>query len=110
MRRVLLPCGLLALAVDRASRRREDDASIGRTCRLQNANGADDVDVRVERRTLHRGPYVSLCREMEDHLGPEPSGELLERLVTDVELVQLCLRGQVLTRSARKIVHDVDFG
>ncbi len=110
MRRVFLACGLLALAVDRAAGRAEYDASAGRTRRFQDANGADNVDVRVEGRTLHRCPYVSLCREMEDHLGPEPAGKLLERLVTDVELVQLYPRRQVLTRSARKIVHDVDFG
>lgn len=63
---------------------------------------------RFERGTLDRCPDVGLRGEMEDELRPQLPGQLLEGLVADVELVELCPRGEVLAGACAEVVHDVD--
>ena len=96
---VVLAGGPLALAVDRASARGEDDASPGRARRLEHPHRPDDVDVGVEGGPLDRRPDVGLRREVEDDLRPDPRSELLQRLVADVELLELGRRREVVPRA-----------
>jgi dTMP kinase len=59
----------VALAVDRAAGRGEDDLRAGLARRLQHAHGPEHVDLRVEVRPAHRGLDVGLGGEVEDDLG-----------------------------------------
>ena len=61
--------GAVALAVDRAARRGEDDPSPGPQGRLGDLDGADDVHFRVVRRPSHRCLDVGLGGEMKDDVG-----------------------------------------
>ena len=109
LRLIVLARGTLALAVERAPARGEDEAGIGRARCLEHAHGAHDVDVRVEQRALDRGSDIRLRREVEDDPRSQPSDELLERLVADIDLVELGGGGEILGRAGRQVVHDVDF-
>ena len=60
----------VALAVDRAARRREDDLRAVPARRLEDAHRADDVDVGVVVGPLDRDAHVRLGGEVEDDLRP----------------------------------------
>ena len=59
----------LALAVDRSAGRREDNPGTPGACRLEHADRADEVDVRVEREPLHGGTDVRMRREIKTTSG-----------------------------------------
>ena len=108
LRFVVFARGPLALAVDRASARCEDDASFGSARRLKHPHRADHVDVRVESGTLDRRPDIGLRRAVEDDFRSHPGSDLLEGLVADVELVQRRGRGEVSPRPGGEVVDDVN--
>jgi hypothetical protein len=97
----------LALAVNRAAGRGENDPGAYRARRLEHADRAHDVDVRVEHGPLDGGADIRLRRQMEDDLRPKSGSELPEHLVADVELVQRDSVGDVLAASAREVVDHV---
>ena len=104
---VILRGGLVALAVDRAAARGEDDARPGCAGRLEDVHRADDVDLGVEHRPLDRGADVGLGGEMQDDVRPQLGSERLDGGIADVELVELGAGGEVLARAGREVVDDV---
>ena len=104
---MLLRRGLVALAVDRAAARGEDDARSGCASRLEDVHRADDVDLGVEDGPLDRGADVGLGGEMQDDVRPKLGSERLDGRIADVELVELGAGGEVVARAGREVVDDV---
>ena len=84
----------VALPVDRPARRAEDDLRAVRAGRLQHADGADDVHVRVIVGTLDRCADVGLRRQVEADLGLD--------LVEDGRGVRPGCRPRAASRRARR--------
>ena len=104
---VILRRGLVALAVDRAAARGEDEPRPGGASGFEDAHRPDDVDLGVEDGPLDRRADVGLGGEMEDDVGPELSAERFDGGVADVELVELGAGGEVVARAGGEVVDDV---
>ena len=104
--RVVLPRRTFALPVDRAARGAEDHLRAMGTRRLEHAQRAEHVHLGVELGLLDGRADIRLCCQVSHDLGPDSIEEGTERL-TDVVLVQLRRRVQVLAAARREAVHDV---
>ena len=101
--RRVLGRGAVALAVDRAARRREDDLRAGAPRRLEHLDGADDVDGRVVVGPRDRGHHVGLRGEVEDDVR---RAEV--EAVADVPLDERGGGVQVLALAGREVVDRDD--
>src|SRR5204862_1667417 len=106
--RVVLRGRAVALAVDRAARRAEDELAAVLARRLEHPDRADDVDGCIEIGPLDRHAHVDLRAEVEAHVGPHLR-EQRSGSGADVAHVQLCVAPrQVLALAARQVVEHVD--
>jgi len=98
---------VVALAVDRASRRAEHDLRAVSARGLEHAHGSQHVHLGVVHRLLDRDAHVRLRREMENRLGPKVVDEIVERLA-DVVHVERRLGGHVLALPVGEGIQDDD--
>src|SRR5581483_5753601 len=96
----------VALAVDGAAGRREDDARAVPARGLEDAHRPEHVHVRVERRLLDRHADVGLRGEVEDELGPRVVEHRVG--VADVRDVQGRGARDALAAAPREVVEHVD--
>src|SRR5947207_6091401 len=96
----------VALPVDRAARRAEDDLAAVLARRLEHPQRADNVDVGVEIGTLDRHAHVDLRRKVEADVGLDLR-EQRGRVGADVAGVQRGAVRDVLALAAGEIVEHV---
>ena len=99
--------GLVALAVDRAAGRAEDDLGAVAACRLEDVDRPEDVHGGILVGTFDCDPDVRLGGEVEDRLGPHAVEDVVERLA-NVVLDEVRARGDVLALARHERVHDDD--
>ena len=104
---MILRGGLVALAIDRAAARGEDNARPGGTRRLEDAHSPDDVDLGIEGGPLDRGADIGLGREVEDDVRPKLRAQRLDGGIPDVELMEHSAGGEVVSRTGREVVDYV---
>ena len=98
---------VVALAVDRAACRAEDDLRVVPASGLEHANRPEDVRVGVVVRALDRDAHVHLRREVEHGLGSVLVEDVVQRL-PDVPLRESRGGGDVLPLAGRQRVDDDD--
>src|SRR5437879_1361382 len=97
----------LLLAVGGAAGGHEEDAADVRLARrLEQVDGAEDVDARVEERIGDRAAHVHLRRVEVQHRGARVADQFAERGIGDVEPVEAGLGVQVLAAAGREVVDD----
>jgi hypothetical protein len=97
----------VALAVDRAARRGEDDPRAVAGGGVQHADGPDDVDLGVEGGPLDGHAHVGLRGEVEARLRPHFVKDGVDCVpVTDVGDRQADVLVEVLAPPAREVVDD----
>jgi dTMP kinase len=96
----------VALAVDRAAGRAEDDPRARRPCRLEHRERPDDIHVRVELGPLDRDAHVDLRREVETDLRADVA-EQRPQVAPQVALVELGALGDLLPLAVREVVEHV---
>src|SRR5439155_26060128 len=83
-------------------------AHVRLACRLQQVDGAKDVDARVEERVRHRPPHVHLRGVEVQHGGTLVAHQLGDLGTDDGEPIETGLRVQGLGLAGREVVDDDD--
>src|SRR5579864_756083 len=96
----------VALAVDSAARRREDDLGAVPPRRLENADRAEHVHVGVERGIFDGDAHIHLGREMEHRLRSYCVEDRVR--VANVADMELGFAGDPLALAPGKVVEDMD--